>query len=83
LAAILWDDTTTTEPAGVGEVAEAGIGAGGERAECGGVLPRARGMRSAVLRVEKAIARGWGGAVCGSEDGSSRAGGQRGARRGD
>ena len=44
-----------TRKAGVDEVAEGGFRAGGERAECGGVLPCARGMRSAVFAWKKRL----------------------------
>lgn len=64
------------------EVAEGSFRAGGERAECGGVLPGARGMRSAVFRVEETAEAG-GGRVRGSESGGKLAGVDGGARRGD
>ena len=79
--AILWNERARKE--GVDEVAAAGFGAGAERAECGGVLPRAWGMCSAILRLEKAAEPARGGPVRGSETGGSLAGVDRVARRGD
>ena len=74
----------------MGEVAEAGEGAGAERAECGGVLPGAGVVRSAILHLGKAATRGGRRArsasrsaheVRGSATGSGRVGARR-ERRG-
>ncbi len=68
------DDAARAQQAGTTEVAGVGFRAGAERAECGGVLPGAKVVRTAFLLVEESAAGECRGEIPGSEAGGSGSG---------